>query len=158
MKTLAYPNKNLVRILFLHLTFLSLLCSCEISDPTDSLSLLRSRVQNLFLGDVQSVDFDDTSDYINSETSFTNISADENRQVIVNNSIVPNLLQQVNQTEIQSSDSENPDQSDVFESEFDYRADNETDFSWLADYNISELEPSELFFPSKYTQPSTVNV
>lgn len=35
-------------------------------------------------------------------------------------------------------------------SEFDFRIDNETDFSWLADYNISELEPSELFFPSKF--------
>jgi hypothetical protein len=35
-------------------------------------------------------------------------------------------------------------------SEFDFRIDNETDFSWLADYNISELEPSERFFPSKF--------
>lgn len=33
--------------------------------------------------------------------------------------------------------------------DFDYRADNDTDFSWIADYNISDLEPSELFFPSK---------
>ena len=36
-------------------------------------------------------------------------------------------------------------------SEFDFRIDNETDFSWLADYNISELEPSELFFPSLFS-------
>jgi hypothetical protein len=34
-------------------------------------------------------------------------------------------------------------------SDFDYRADNDTDFSWIADYNISDLEPSELFFPSE---------
>jgi hypothetical protein len=38
----------------------------------------------------------------------------------------------------------------VGSSEFDFRTVNDdVDFRWLADYNISELEPSELFFPSK---------
>ena len=41
--------------------------------------------------------------------------------------------------------------------EFDFRVDNDdTDFSWLADYNISDLEPSELFFPSKQFQRRTI--
>jgi hypothetical protein len=30
----------------------------------------------------------------------------------------------------------------------DFRLENDTDFSWLGEHNISELEPSELFFPS----------
>ena len=141
MKAKVFLQMYLVRFLFVHLTFLSL-CSCDISDLGESLPLFGTPEQNFILADENSSD--EMSDYNDFESDFSNKTV-ATHQVNASN-IIPDLIPNDNQTELES-----PDPSEVFESEFDYRTDNEeTDFGWLADYNISELEPSELFFPSEY--------
>ena len=151
MNAKAFLQMYLVRFLFVHLTFLSL-CSCDISDLSESLPLFGTPEQNYVVADENSGDemsdyvdpeSDSSNDYNDPESDFSNKTV-ANHQVNASN-IIPDLKPNDNQTELES-----PDPSEVFESEFDYRADNETDFGWLADYNISELEPSELFFPSEY--------
>ena len=151
MNAKVFLQMYFVRFLFVHLTLLSL-CSCDISDLSESLPLFGTPEQNYVLVDENSGDemsdnvdskSDSSNDYNDSEYDFFNKTV-ANHQVNASN-IIPDLKPNDNQTELES-----PDPSEVFESEFDYRADNETDFGWLADYNISELEPSELFFPSEY--------